>query len=61
MASNGWKKFEGKQVKVVFDDGKQVSVKEGTFLNATKEYLLIICKNKDEAISTSRIIRIELL
>ncbi len=61
MVSNGWKKFENKKVKIVFDDGRQVSIKEGILMDATKEYILIKCKEKEEAISTNRVIRIELL
>ena len=61
MAFSGWKEFKNKKVKVVFDDGRQVSIKEGTFLNSTPEYILIKCKDKEEAISTNRLIRIEKL
>lgn len=61
MASDGWERFKDKKVKVVFDDGRQIAIKEGILLNAAKEYILIKCKDTDEAISTSRIIRIELL
>ena len=61
MASDGWKIFEGKKVKVVFDDGRQIAIKEGIFLSSTNEYIFIKGKEKEEAISTNRIVRVELL
>ena len=60
MASS-WKEFIGKRVKIVFDDGRQIAIKEGTLLNATKEYIMIKSKDTEEAISTNRLVRIELL
>ena len=61
MASDGWNKFKNKKVKIVFDDGRQIALKEGILIDSTKEYLLIKHDNKEEAISTNRIVRVELL
>ena len=58
---NGWNKFLGKNLKIVFDDGQGVSIKAGILKEVTDDYLLIRTSQGEQAISLHRIVRTEVL
>lgn len=58
---NGWQRFVGRKVKLVFDDFRTGSVKTGLVKEANEDYILLKTDYCDEeAIATSRIVRVEL-
>ena len=55
-----WNNYINKKVKTVYDDGNRITTKKGILKNVGKSFLILKTEEGDEAISTSRIIRMEL-
>lgn len=58
---NGWSKFLGKNLKIVFDDGANASIKVGILKEVSDEFLIIKTSQGEQIIATSRIVRVEVL
>lgn len=57
----GWTKFIGRNVKIVFDDSKNASIKLGKIISANDSYIFLETDYGEEVIAISRIVRLELL
>ena len=56
---NGWEKFYGSRVKLVFDDGSKITIKFG-ILNSISQDFIFICGNEgEEAVNKSKVVRVE--
>ncbi len=54
------KNIVGKNVKIIWDDGNKILIKEGLVLQLSKIFISIQTKEKEEMIPLGRIVRIEM-
>ena len=60
MMENEWKNFEGKQVKVIFDDmGGFPKKKVGLLIDITPTHLIVEIGGSGEALLLTKILRVE--
>lgn len=61
MEEDYFMQFLNKKVKVVFDDGSKVSMREGLFLSKDSRFIFLECSESKDAIPIDRIVRVEFL
>ena len=57
---NGLARFLDKKVKVIYDDGAHITLKIGILIDSDNDFLFLDTEEGEEAISKTKIIRMEL-
>jgi len=61
MERNYFEQFICKKVKIIFDDGSQITRKEGVLTGYNESFIFLSVNDKSEAIAIPKIVRIEFL